>query len=59
MDNVDSGVKPVIQLLTASQSVAGQYMDGDNQVLSYDIPLPITELGWVRLLAVMAIRSET
>ncbi|MFA0410368.1 DUF3305 domain-containing protein, partial [Vibrio splendidus] len=25
MDNVDSGVKPVIQLLTASQTVAGQY----------------------------------
>ena len=41
MDNVDSGVKPVIQLLTASQTVAGQYMDGDNQVLSYDIPLPV------------------
>ena len=41
MDNVDSGVKPVIQLLTASQLVAGQYMDGDNQVLSYDIPLPV------------------
>ncbi|SBS68676.1 DUF3305 domain-containing protein [Vibrio atlanticus] len=41
MDNVDSDVKPVIQLLTASQTVAGQYMDGDNQVLSYDIPLPV------------------
>ena len=41
MDNVDSDVRPVIQLLTASQTVAGQYMDGDNQVLSYDIPLPV------------------
>ncbi|MCG9552448.1 DUF3305 domain-containing protein [Vibrio sp. Isolate31] len=40
MDNVDSG-KPIIQLLTASQTVAGQYMDGDNQVLSYDMPLPV------------------
>ncbi|MCG9631049.1 DUF3305 domain-containing protein [Vibrio sp. Isolate30] len=40
MDNVDSGV-PVIQLLTASQTVAGQYMDGDNQVLSFDMPLAV------------------
>ncbi|WP_394241313.1 DUF3305 domain-containing protein [Vibrio astriarenae] len=41
MDNVDSGERPVIQLLTASQTVAGQYMDGDNQVLSCDMPLPV------------------
>ncbi|UQA51319.1 MULTISPECIES: DUF3305 domain-containing protein [Vibrio] len=41
MDNVDSGEKPIIQLLTASQTVAAQYMDGDNLVLSNDMPLPI------------------
>jgi hypothetical protein len=41
MDNVDSGERPTIQLLTASQTVAGQYMDGDNQVLSCDMPLAV------------------
>ncbi|MGY3569772.1 DUF3305 domain-containing protein [Vibrio paucivorans] len=37
MDNVDSGETPIIQLLTASQTVAGQYMDGE----SFDMPLPV------------------
>lgn len=41
MDNVESGEKPAIQLLTASQSVAAQYMDGDNLVLSNDMPLAV------------------
>ncbi|YCO05318.1 DUF3305 domain-containing protein [Vibrio sp. VNB-15] len=41
MDNVDSGDTPMIQLLTASQTVAAQYMDGDNLVLSNDMPLAI------------------
>ncbi|EDP60071.1 DUF3305 domain-containing protein [Vibrio sp. AND4] len=39
MDNVDSDDMPTIQLLTASQTVAAQYMDGDNLVLSNDMPL--------------------
>lgn len=41
MDNVDSDDKPTIQLLTASQTVAAQYMDGDNLVLSNDMPLAV------------------
>ncbi|EPV1126158.1 DUF3305 domain-containing protein [Vibrio harveyi] len=41
MDNVDPGDTPTIQLLTASQTVAAQYMDGDNLVLSNDMPLAI------------------
>ncbi|MGY0616061.1 DUF3305 domain-containing protein [Vibrio sp. FJH11] len=41
MDNLDSGEKPTIQLLTASQAVAARYMDGDNLVLSNDMPLPV------------------
>ncbi|MGL6259881.1 DUF3305 domain-containing protein [Vibrio sp. WXL210] len=32
---------PVIVSITASQSVAAQFMDGDYQVLSSDMPLPI------------------
>ncbi len=41
MDNLDSGDKPTIQLITASQGVAARYMDGDNLVLSSDMPLPV------------------
>ncbi|AXY01067.1 DUF3305 domain-containing protein [Vibrio alfacsensis] len=41
MDNEDSGEQPTIQLLTASQTVAAQYMDGDNLVLSNDMPLAV------------------
>ncbi|MCG9578094.1 DUF3305 domain-containing protein [Vibrio tubiashii] len=41
LDNVDSDETPNIVTLTASQSVAGQYMDGDYLVLSNDMPLPV------------------
>ncbi|WP_440878932.1 DUF3305 domain-containing protein [Vibrio natriegens] len=41
MDNLDSNEKPAIQLLTASQAVAARYMDGDNLVLSNNMPLPV------------------
>ncbi len=41
MDNLDSGDKPTIQLITASQAVAARYMDGDNLVLSNEMPLPV------------------
>ncbi len=41
MDNLDSGDKPTIQLITASQAVAARYMDSDNLVLSCDMPLPV------------------
>lgn len=41
MDNLDYSEKPTIQLLTASQAVASRYMDGDNLVLSNDMPLPV------------------
>jgi len=41
MDNLDSSDTPTIQLLTASQTVAAQYMDGDNLVLSNDMPLAV------------------
>ncbi|NOH79733.1 DUF3305 domain-containing protein [Vibrio sp. RE86] len=41
LDNVDSDETPNIVTLTASQSVAGQYMDGDYLVLSNDMPLAV------------------
>ncbi|RTZ16837.1 DUF3305 domain-containing protein [Vibrio aquaticus] len=41
LDNVESDENLNIVTLTASQSVAGQYMDGDYLVLSNDMPLPI------------------
>ncbi|MGD8172661.1 DUF3305 domain-containing protein [Vibrio sp. TRT 21S02] len=41
LDNMDTDSVPKIVSLTASQSVAGQYMDGDYLVLSNDMPLPI------------------
>ncbi|MGR5068206.1 MULTISPECIES: DUF3305 domain-containing protein [Vibrio] len=41
MDNLDSSDTPTIQLITASQTVAAQYMDGDNLVLSNDMPLAV------------------
>lgn len=41
MDNLDSDEQPKIQLMTASQSVAAKYMDGDSLVLSNDMPLPV------------------
>ncbi len=41
MDNLDSSDKPTIQLITASQAVASRYMDGDNLVLSSEMPLPV------------------
>jgi len=41
LDNVETDEKPNIVTLTASQSVASQYMDGDYLVLSNDMPLPV------------------
>lgn len=41
LDNIDEGETPNLVTLTASQSVAGQYMDGDYLVLSNDMPLPV------------------
>lgn len=41
LDNVEEDSQPHIVSLTASQSVAGQYMDGDYLVLSNDMPLPV------------------
>lgn len=41
LDNNDSNEQPKIVNLTASQSVAAQYLDGDYLVLSHDMPLPI------------------
>tara|TARA_Y100001956_G_scaffold82723_1_gene104987 strand:- start:532 stop:1023 length:492 start_codon:yes stop_codon:yes gene_type:complete len=41
LDSVDGDELPNIVTLTASQSVAGQYMDGDYLVLSNDMPLPV------------------
>ncbi|MDN3684795.1 DUF3305 domain-containing protein [Vibrio sinaloensis] len=41
LDNVEEDSQPNIVSLTASQSVAGQYMDGDYLVLSNDMPLPV------------------
>mgnify|MGYP000677860045 CR=1 FL=1 len=41
LDNLDSDEQPNIVALTASQSIAGQYMDGDYLVLSNDMPLPV------------------
>ncbi len=41
LDTVESEEDPNIVLLTASQGVAGQYMDGDYLVLSADMPLPV------------------
>ncbi|EEX92377.1 hypothetical protein VIOR3934_01633 [Vibrio orientalis CIP 102891 = ATCC 33934] len=41
LDNVESDDQPNIVTLTASQSVAGQYMDGDYLVLSNDMPLAV------------------
>ncbi|OIQ26328.1 DUF3305 domain-containing protein [uncultured Vibrio sp.] len=41
MENLDESVNQTIVTLTASQSVAGQYMDGDYLVLSHDMPLPV------------------
>ncbi len=41
LDNLDSGDKPKIQLITASQAVAARYMDSDNLVLSNEMPLAV------------------
>ncbi|MCK6264981.1 DUF3305 domain-containing protein [Vibrio sp. ZSDE26] len=41
LDNVDETTEQSVVALTASQSVAGQYMDGDYLVLSNDMPLPV------------------
>lgn len=41
VENPEDGVAPKIITLTASQSIAGQYMDGDYLVLSTDMPLPV------------------
>ncbi|UUM31751.1 DUF3305 domain-containing protein [Vibrio japonicus] len=41
VDIVEDEQHPKIVTLTASQSAAGQYMDGDYLVLSNDMPLPI------------------
>ncbi|MDF2152211.1 DUF3305 domain-containing protein [Vibrio sp. CAU 1672] len=41
MENNDTDEMPNLLLLTASQNVAGQYMDGDYLVLSAGMPLPV------------------
>lgn len=41
LDSIDDDEAPNIVSLTASQSVASQYMDGDYLVLSNDMPLPV------------------
>ncbi|KII79355.1 DUF3305 domain-containing protein [Vibrio renipiscarius] len=41
LDNFNGNENVSVVTLTASQSVAAQYMDGDYLVLSNDIPLPI------------------
>ncbi|MGD8116777.1 DUF3305 domain-containing protein [Vibrio sp. TRT 29B02] len=41
LDTMESEDDPNIVILTASQSVAGQYMDGDYLVLSNDMPLAV------------------
>ncbi|ASM97668.1 TPA: DUF3305 domain-containing protein [Vibrio vulnificus] len=41
LENIDETGTPKITTVTASQSVAGQYMDGDYLVLSCEMPLPI------------------
>ncbi|KJY82387.1 hypothetical protein TW81_13310 [Vibrio galatheae] len=41
LDNVETSETPSIVTITASQSVAGQYMDGDYLVLSNSMPLPV------------------
>lgn len=41
LDVMESDETPKIVMITASQSVAGQYMDGDYLVLSNAMPLPV------------------
>jgi len=41
LEQPEDGCKPKIIRLTASQSVAGQYMDGEYLVLSNNMPLPV------------------
>lgn len=41
LDTMESEDEPNLVVLTASQSVAGQYMDGDYLVLSNDMPLAV------------------
>ena len=41
LDTMESEDEPNLVVLTASQSVAGQYMDGDYLVLSNDMPLSV------------------
>ncbi len=41
LESVEEGVTPKIVRLVASQSVAGQYMDGDYLVLSQNMPLAV------------------
>ena len=45
LDDMDSNEQPSIVTLTASQSVASQYMDGDYLVLSNDMPLAVQ--AWI------------
>ncbi|WP_391090064.1 DUF3305 domain-containing protein [Vibrio sp. NH-UV-68] len=45
LDDMDSNQQPTIVTLTASQSVASQYMDGDYLVLSNDMPLAVQ--AWI------------
>lgn len=45
LDTEDSEEQPHIVTLTASQSVAGQYMDGEYLVLSNEMPLPVQ--AWI------------
>ncbi|NLS12596.1 DUF3305 domain-containing protein [Vibrio sp. SM6] len=40
LENLDDGI-PKLVALTAAQSVAAQFMDGDYLVLSFDMPLPV------------------
>jgi hypothetical protein len=41
LDSIESEEEPNIVTITASQTVAGQYMDGDYLVLSNDMPLAV------------------
>ncbi|NOH96331.1 DUF3305 domain-containing protein [Vibrio sp. 99-70-13A1] len=41
IDSLDDDIDLNLVTITASQSVAGQYMDGDYLVLSAEMPLPI------------------
>ncbi len=45
MDHPECDAPPVIQTVTASQTVAARYMDGDNLVLSNNMPFAVQ--AWI------------